>query len=554
MRKFRMLALILALCLLLGVFSACGSQPETPVTPDDSNETTPGGSVETPNAGQEDLQPQKGGHLDVHVVSTIIGLDPHKDTTTWRYMYMACIYEPALVRDADNQIKPGICEYEVSEDGCTVTMWPREGAIFHDGTPVEAEDVIASIQRACNFGVTVKEYLAPHIKEAYTQDGKAIIVLDKNDELAWSRLASYQTWAAVMPKEICEKYADTWIMDPQDAIGTGPYKVSDFETMVQVTIERFEDYTPWGEGNTGFAGPKLAYMDSMSFWYNGDYNSSTLAVMAGEYDITDVIEPDYVEMAADAGVVRTNHGIANNGFVINFNNGGGENVCAKYPDLRKAIMAAINMPEWAAIVTDDAIVMDRTPVLESTYNTDIFTTADWYGAPNQEAVDKYLAAARAAGYKDEPIRLISSDSGGESWTLLCKYFEDAGISYKMVYMDAASASEMTTNPHEDWDLKWVYPTLGYTPTTLGDVWLEPDTYVSADRDAVLAELRQLEVGSDAYIAKWEELAQLFVDECSVVSFGVIDWYWNHNQELHCDYEGVCPYFFNSWWENPETHN
>lgn len=550
MKTSKILALLLAVIMIIGLLAGCGE--DAPANNDPS-----GNNVDPSQSGdavQEITEPQYGGHLNVHVTSTIIGIDPHKDTTVWRYMYMACIFEPALVRDADNQIQPGVCEYEVSEDGLTVTMWPREGILFHDGTPVEAEDVVASIMRACSFGVTVKEYLAPCIEDAYVEDGKAVFKLNKVDELAWSRLASYQTWAAVMPKEICERNANTWIVTAEDAIGTGPYKVSKFEASVRVSIERFDDYVAWGHGNTGFAGEKKAYLDSMTFWYNGDYNSSTMAVLSGEYDITDVIEPDYEEMAKDAGVVRKNYGIANNGFVICFNNGGGKNLCAKYPDLRKAVMAAIDMEEWANLVTDGALVMGRTPVLESTYDTDIFTSADWYGKPNQEAVDKYMAAAKAAGYNGEPLRLISSDSAGEGWTLLTKYLDDADINYKMTFMDAASASEMTTNPEEDWDLKWEYPTLGYTPTTLGDMWLEPDTYISAQRDTLLTELRSLEVGSDAYLAKWEELAQLYVDECSVVSFGVMDWYWNHNNELHCEYEGVCPYFFNAWWSNPQKHS
>ena len=59
--------------------------------------------------------------------------------------------------------------------------------------------------------------------------------------------------------------------------------------------------------------------------------------------------------------------------------------------------------------------------------------------------------------------------------------------------------------------------------------------------------------ADEYIAKWHEFAQQYVDDCSIIHFGTLDWFWNYRQGLHCDYEGNHPYFFNAYWDNPEEH-
>lgn len=549
----RILAMLMALVMIMGLLAGCGSdqQPvaDDPST-DEGQQEQSGESVQNVVASGE---PQYGGHLNVHIPAGINGIDPVKYAQVWAYTYMGTIYENPLTRDADDQIAPGVCEYELSEDRLTLKLWPREGVTFHDGTAVEAEDVMASIARACSIGNSVRVYLGPSIASMEVEDNVLTIQFNYYSEMAWSRLAAYQTWIAVMPKEICEANPTRAFQNMEDVIGTGPYKMTDYELNVRITVERYEDYIPFGEGRTGYAGPKMAYLDSITFWQNSDYSSSSLAVMAGDYDISDVIETDYLAMAEAAGIVRQNMGVSNTGFVVIFNNGGGDNLCAKYPDLRKAIMAAMDMEEFADVVSDGAVVFGGAPVLDETYQTDIFESADWYGEPNQDVVDKYLEAARAAGYDDEPIQLIADTTDtADAYTLLKGYLDDAGINYKLEFMENATRTEFVSNANNNWDIKFTYPGVSFTPTTLGDDYLVT-LYNSEKKDALLEELRSLEVGSDEYIAKWYEFAQQYVDDCSIVHFGILDWYWNYREGLHCDYEGVHPYFFNAYWDNPEEH-
>src|SRR5699024_3508328 len=58
------------------------------------------------------------------------------------------IFGSLRVFDDDYEIKPMIAEdYDVSEDEKEYTIHLREGVQFHDGTTVEAEDAIASMER-----------------------------------------------------------------------------------------------------------------------------------------------------------------------------------------------------------------------------------------------------------------------------------------------------------------------------------------------------------------------------------------------------------------------
>src|SRR6201987_6047756 len=58
------------------------------------------------------------------------------------------IYDTLFAMDANFQIKPQMVDkWEASADGLTWTFTLRDGLEWHDGTPVTAEDCVASIRR-----------------------------------------------------------------------------------------------------------------------------------------------------------------------------------------------------------------------------------------------------------------------------------------------------------------------------------------------------------------------------------------------------------------------
>ena len=549
----KLIALLLAVCMLSSLLVACGGN-NAPVNEgvqnENENPVEQGGedAAQTPEVSE----PQYGGHLNMHSPAAILGIDPVFRATVWYYTWLGAVYEGPLTRDAENQIAPGVCDYELSEDKLTLKLWPREGILFHDGTPVEAEDVKASIERACNLGNSVNDFVKPVIKEMTVTDNVLTIQFTQYSEAAMSRIASYQTWMGVMPKEICEKYATKEFKTVADVIGTGPYKMTDYVARTSVTIERFDGYVPVAEGRTGYAGVKHAYLDSITVWENTDYSSATMGMLAGQYDLTDVIETEYQDMAAAAGIIRQKYNECNTLYLCYFNNDGGPNLCAKYPSLRKAIMAAINMDEFANTVGDNAVKVEgRPPVIEERFQTDYYLQTDWYGPKNQDAVDKYLDEARAAGYKDEPIQIIASAVGVAN-TMLTGALENAGINYEVVMMDGTAAGEFLIDSNNNWDLKFDYQTGAMTP---GSLSLEMTTmwYGSEKRDELVAKLQGLETDSQEYMDTWHELHQLLVDDCTIVIFGFLDWYWCYREGLHVDYEGVHPYLFNAYWDDPSQH-
>src|SRR5580698_3312616 len=74
--------------------------------------------------------------------------DPGMMTTAYitrDYGYM--VYDTLLATDANFKVQPQMADWKVSDDKLTYTFTLRDGLKWHDGTPVTAEDCVASLQR-----------------------------------------------------------------------------------------------------------------------------------------------------------------------------------------------------------------------------------------------------------------------------------------------------------------------------------------------------------------------------------------------------------------------
>ncbi|MGH9808014.1 MAG: ABC transporter substrate-binding protein, partial [Terriglobia bacterium] len=74
--------------------------------------------------------------------------EPGMQTTAYivrDFGYM--IYDTLLAEDANFKIQPQMADWKVSDDKLTYTFTLRDGLKWHDGTPVTAEDCVASLKR-----------------------------------------------------------------------------------------------------------------------------------------------------------------------------------------------------------------------------------------------------------------------------------------------------------------------------------------------------------------------------------------------------------------------
>lgn len=560
----KLLALFLALTMTVGVLAGCGGEtPDEPGNDDPNVEQT---QDQEPAQNGDNVEytgePLYGGELNVRISSRPTGIDPMKQTGAFRILFTSCVFDTPLTRDAQNNIAPGVCDYELSEDQLVLKLWMREGFVFSNGDPVDIYDVEASINRTLKLFTEITKYVKPNVESvAVENDGEKdvlTVTFKKFSEKNMYYFAAYQTFFPVMPIEICQKYASSYLIDQvDDAIGSGPYKYTYFEDSVRVSVTKREDYVPVDNGDrTGFASTKYGYMDQINFWYNGTDASTALGLLNGDYDVVEVLVSEYKDMAADKGIVLTTLPSDQRTW-ITFNTVNSESPCAKYPSLRKAILAAIDYAAYLNVVQDGAQIFEGENaqfLLGSKYATDAFTSQDYYGPYDQEIVDKYLAEAEAEGYKGEPVEVTYHSGRDDIPTLLCDALAEAGIAYELVTKEPTVYSAYTGDPSNSWDLYFNWATTSFTPGTLQDSIMQ-NNYKSDVKDQMLAELATLSPESEEYKAKWQELAQYTADGAYVGFLAAIDWWWWHPETLHINEsgDGLARYMFNAYWEDPQNH-
>ena len=145
--------------------------------------------------------------------------------------------------------------YEISNDGLQYTFKIREGVLFHDGTPLNAEAARFSFDRQMNpehpahFPTASFQYwqnLYADIQRVEIVDPMTLrLQLSRPNAALLTSLASFPVW--LVSPESFNKYGDQMPFNP---VGTGPYRFVEWRSNEAVLMERNPDY--WREPQAGF--------------------------------------------------------------------------------------------------------------------------------------------------------------------------------------------------------------------------------------------------------------------------------------------------------------
>jgi peptide/nickel transport system substrate-binding protein len=179
------------------------------------------------------------------------GLDPHLITAFPSFMVVnGNIYEGLTSIDKDLKVVPGLAEsWTVSPDGKTYTFKLRPGVKFHDGSALEAEDIVSTIKR-----VQSKDIASPlasrlsAIESANAVDPQTVEL--KLKEPSAPLLASLAT-IAVVPSSV-ETNKDALQKQP---VGTGPFKFQEWQPNGFILLAKNEAY--WQQGLPKLSGLKF---------------------------------------------------------------------------------------------------------------------------------------------------------------------------------------------------------------------------------------------------------------------------------------------------------
>ena len=155
------------------------------------------------------------------------------------FMVLYALHD-AMVKPMPGQsLAPSLAEtWTVSADGLTYDFVLRQGASFHNGDPVTADDVKYSFER---YHGASQDLLKDRIAAVEVSDARRISFKLKQpwpDFLTFYASASAAGW--IVPRRYVEKVGnDAFKKAP---IGAGPYKFVSFTPGVELTLEAFEGY------------------------------------------------------------------------------------------------------------------------------------------------------------------------------------------------------------------------------------------------------------------------------------------------------------------------
>ncbi len=191
---------------------------------------------------------------------------------------------------ADGKLSQELAQsYDVSPDALTYTFKLRD-AKFHDGSPVTAQDVKASIERitAADSKATYRNELGV-IKSIETPDAKTVkLVLSKPFVPLIHYLALPES--AIVPA--------AWIKDRgrdpnATPIGAGPFKFSAWERGRELTVEKFDEYYKKGK----------PHLDDVHYVFYADENTRVNALKSSDVDIIDYVPwKDAASIEADSNL------------------------------------------------------------------------------------------------------------------------------------------------------------------------------------------------------------------------------------------------------------
>lgn len=305
----RIISVLLAVFLLTGILSACGTQ----TSPDVSGEAT---------------EP-KDFVFGVYNFSKIDPADGYNGWGTIRYGVGETLFN---LDDSLNVVPVLVTDYALSEDKLTWTLTLRDDVKFHNGNAMDGEAVKASLERVAENNERAASDL---MIDSITADGNTVSI----------------TTTAPNPtllNALCDPYACIVDVTADDGsvdfnmypVCTGPYVVKEYTEDVSAYLEPFADY--WG----GTPASKSVTVKAIS-----DVDTLALAMQNGEIDAAYGLSYDTLNQFAENDEFEVSQTATTRVYMLYFNL---EHEFMNDENFRRAICMAVDKESYGDILLNGA--------------------------------------------------------------------------------------------------------------------------------------------------------------------------------------------------------
>jgi len=256
-------------------------------------------------------------------------LDPARARTFVGRIVFASLCDKLVDISPDLKFVPQLAEsWKTADDGLSLTLTLRQGAFYHDGTPIDAASVKANLDRAMTLPDSNRKSELASVASVDAPDPRTVVLRLKAPDASLLSQLSDRAGMMLSPA--------TFEQDPgRKPVCSGPYKFKERVQNDRIVLERFDQY--WDKQNYHF--------DEVVFTPMPDTTVRLNNLRAGGLDIIERVAPSDVKTVKEDPNLRLAPvtGLGYQAISINIANGArADTPLAKDKRVRQALDLAID--------------------------------------------------------------------------------------------------------------------------------------------------------------------------------------------------------------------
>jgi peptide/nickel transport system substrate-binding protein len=483
--------------------------------------------------------PPRGGSANLAMIGEPQSLDPMASTADLVGTIMQHVYETLYTFDAKWNAVPMLADGmpRVSADGLSYTINLRAGVKLHSGRDLDAQDVVASLSRWMDMAPRGKA-IARDMVSLEARGARAIEWKFKVPQASLlAQLALPSGMAVIMAKESIATPLTSFV-------GTGPYRFRERRPDQYILLSRHDNYSARSDAPSGYAGKREALLDELRFTPVPNANTRVEGALSGQFHFADQLNADALGRLEKGGagvvpIITPSFGFPY--MVFNTREG----VMANQA-IRQAVQLAIGPGEMLEAAYGDK----RFYTAEGNHfpqGTPFYSTAgtDQY---NKKDARRAKDMAEKAGYKGEPIRLLTSRQYEFHHTMvqvMAEQLKAAGFRTEMQVVDWATLIQRRGDS-KLWDVYMTHsgqlPEPMLSPPQLGDG--APGWWSSAAKAKALGDFNQ-QTDPAKRGPLWSAVQQVVYTEVPYVNVGKFSSLSARSSRLAGYTPTIWPFFWNT---------
>lgn len=469
-------------------------------------------------------KPVRGGSIVVAKGIKQSTMDPTKaNAQDSDYDLYAQVYEPLISMDASGNLIPCLAESWNIQDEKTIVFKLKQGVVFHDGTPFNAEaakfvmDWYRSEESSPWFASQISELDSVDVLDEYT----IRMNLSTPSSVFLTSMSNY-TSLMISPQAI-ETYGEELSMN---AVGTGAFKVKEAVEGDHITLVRNEDYHVMGED-----GKPLPYLDEVVIKIITDETVKATNILSGDVQLS-----DYLKTATNIQMLQANPSISVSRLPT-------ADVYCLFPNVnneilqdvrvRQAIAYALNTEEMANVMTQGLGSKSIWPANPTQWFYSDYTPYSY----NIEKAKKLLAEAGYPNGFDITLQCISREPDNTIMQIIQQQLAGIGIKVTLESMERLAWVDLYTKQltGELGLAKMTYPRVdAYVQinTNMGGTSSNNYSQYKGERFNELLNLIKSEYDVEVRKNLLAEAQQVYLDDCATIFLYELPRYVAYSNDLN----------------------